>query len=91
VAEPLTPRQRQTLAARQTFAQTFTTPEKKREYYSALGRKAAEGRVVLSASDASVIAEAHRSLEGLTRIVAKIAERVEKESTASPTESGEAM
>ncbi len=48
MSDPLTARQRQTLAARQAFADRFTSPEERTEHYRALGRKSAARRLVLS-------------------------------------------
>ncbi len=64
----LSQRQQRTLAARQAFANRFSTPQEQTEYFSALARRAAAGRVVLTTADASVLAEAYA-------VLARIAER----------------
>ena len=82
MSETLTAHQRQTLNARAALAATFPDEQSKSDYCRALAQKSNAGRVVLSAAEVETIAGAHRSLEGLTRIVAKIAERVEREERA---------
>jgi hypothetical protein len=54
--------------ARQVFADSFPTPEAKSEHYLTLGRRSAEGRVVLSADEASTLGEAYALL---SRIAAR--------------------
>lgn len=81
----LTPRQRQTLAARQTFSQRFTSPEEKIEHYRALGQKSAAERIVLPAEDARAFVAARDELTRLTEIVARIAERVENRAAKEGT------
>jgi hypothetical protein len=75
MSEPLTARQRQTLAARRTFADRFTTAEEKTEHYRVLGRKSAVHRVVLSGQEASALAEAYA-------LLARIVARTQKPSNA---------
>ena len=58
----LSPRQRQTLAARQTFAKQFASPEERSQHYRSLADKANAGRVVLSAEEASALSQAYRLL-----------------------------
>jgi hypothetical protein len=88
MADTLTAPQRQTLKARTAFASKFPDEDTKREYFRRLGKRANAGRIVLSAAEAETIAAAHRSLEGLTGIVAKIAVRVEREAADSNEKGG---
>ena len=71
MSEPLTVRQRQTLAARQALAARFPTPEERTEHYRALGRRSAEQRVVLSGDEATALADAYA-------LLARIVERTRK-------------
>jgi hypothetical protein len=75
MSDPLTARQRQTLAARQAFADRFTSPEERTEHYRSLGRKSAAHRVVLSGYEASALAEAYA-------LLARIVARTQKASNA---------
>ena len=62
MSDPLTARQRQTLAARQAFADRFTSPEERTEHYRALGRKSAATRLVLSRAAMDALADAYALL-----------------------------
>jgi hypothetical protein len=64
----LAPRQRQTQNARAALARKFDNPESKSTYYRDLGRKAAESRIVLNASEAE-------ALRGAYALLTRIAER----------------
>jgi hypothetical protein len=61
----LTKQQRQTQAARQAFADRFSTPEAKREHFRTLGQKSAAGRFVLSDEDARTLASVYELLRGI--------------------------
>lgn len=79
MAKPLEARQQQTQNARLALAAKFPDSQSRSAFYRGLAEKSNAARIVLSAADVEVIADAQPSLERLTRIVAKIAERVERE------------
>jgi hypothetical protein len=57
-----TDRQRQTLAARQAFANRFTSPEEREAYYRNLGQRSAEGRIILTGEQADALRQAYAFL-----------------------------
>ena len=65
----LAARQRQTEAGRRALAAKFPTPEAKTEFYRALARKSAEGRLILSSDEAMALGQAYQVL---ARIVGRI-------------------
>jgi hypothetical protein len=67
--ETVSPNRRRTLAASQAFAARFPSSEAKSEFYRQLGRKSAEGRVVLRREDVAALAQAYALL---SRIAAKL-------------------
>jgi hypothetical protein len=85
MSDPLTARQRQTLPAREALAARFTSPEERREFYRALGRKSAAQRVVLSRDDVAALAPLVEAYALLTRIVARA--RTETEASQSSSTS----
>ncbi len=64
-AEVLTDRQRQTLPARQALNAKFETPQQRSDHFRELGRKSAEGRILLSADESAALVSAY---DLLTRI-----------------------
>jgi hypothetical protein len=56
------PRQRQTANGRRAFLDTLPTPETRSEHFRDLGRRSAEGRVVLSADEADALGAAYSLL-----------------------------
>jgi hypothetical protein len=85
--ESLTARQQRTFAARQAFANRFSTPEEKRDYFRALGQKSAEGRFVLSGEEAAALKEASATLGEAYAFLRRIAERAKNDSKDQPAES----
>jgi hypothetical protein len=79
MADTLSPDRQRTAAARAAFAASFESPEAKTAHYRALARKAAEGRIVLPADDARAFIAARDELTRLVEIVARIADRVERQ------------
>jgi hypothetical protein len=58
----LAARQAQTRTARQTFSNSFNSPESRTAYFRDLGRRSAERRVTLSAEQAEAVAAAYQLL-----------------------------
>lgn len=59
----LTRSQQQTQKARESFAARFPTPEARTEHYRELGRKSAEGRVVLRVEEFDALVRAHALID----------------------------
>ncbi len=72
--DPLTPRQRQTCAARRTLAAKFATPEAKSAHFRAMAERANADRVTLNADEASALGEAYALLRKIAQRHPKIAE-----------------
>jgi hypothetical protein len=62
MSEVLTAGQRRTARARETFAQSFSTPEARSEHYRQMAEKASAGRVVLRAEEAAALRDAYQLL-----------------------------
>ena len=73
----LTPRQRQTANGRTKFLEKFPDTETRSAHFRDLAQRAAAGRVVLSSSDASVLAKAYD-------VLARIAERTQRAEDGAP-------
>ena len=69
----VSPQQKRTERGRSTFLDRFATPEEKTEYFRALGKRSAEGRVVLSGDEAAALATAYRLL-GTIAACARVSE-----------------
>lgn len=70
---PLTPQQRRTQRARETFAARFSTSDEKTEHFRELGQKSGQGRVVLSVDEVQALGAAYDLLRGIaSRHAAKI-------------------
>lgn len=80
--------------ARDVFAASFPSPEAKTKHYRELGRKSAEGRVVLRADEAAAVGQAtaavgqaSEALADAYRLLQRIAERGKIPTPATGTES----
>ncbi len=58
----VSPQQKRTERGRSTFLDRFATPEERTEYFRALGKRSAEGRIMLSRDEAAALATAYRLL-----------------------------
>ncbi len=72
--DSLSPRQRQTLAARQALAAKFATPEAKSAHFRGLAERANADRVTLNADEASALGEAYALLRRIVQRHPKIAD-----------------
>jgi hypothetical protein len=79
MSEVLTAGQRRTARARETFAQSFSTPEARSEHYRQMAEKANAGRVVLSVDEATALADAYG-------LLGRIAERVQSKIAVAETQ-----
>ena len=63
--QPLSPRQRQTLAARRALAAKFPSSDERSAHYRALADKANAGRITLTAEDVAALSKAYALLDGI--------------------------
>jgi hypothetical protein len=78
--DDLTARQLQTLPGRRAFTERFSNSEEKSEYFSAIGKRGAEGRLILSSDERAALLSAYSLLATL---VEKSEAKKKKAGTAS--------
>jgi hypothetical protein len=83
--DELTPRQRQTLNARKAFDAKFATTEERAHHFSMLGRRSAEGRLVLTVEDRAALVAAYSLLDGIVERA-----RLNPQFTSQPPQTDEA-
>lgn len=71
MSDVLSPNQRRTERARQSFSEKFSTPEDRSEFYRSIGQRGNTGRITLAPDEASALSEAYRLLRSISAKIDK--------------------